>query len=88
MATTPETNVFSPTIEHLKREKEIHRNDEMTARGKVTECDELIRRLQSTCHYCGKHVYSYREDNALKVHIEEEHWKEVERELEDKENFI
>ena len=72
---TKKRNIFSDTIEHLEQEKERHRNDEMTAKGKVTEIDELLNRLANTCDDCGKYIYpEYNDKTArLRKHKEEQH---------------
>ena len=59
--------VFSDTIEHLEQEKETHRNDEMTAKGKVIELDELLSRLANTCDTCGKYVYPEYNDKTVRL---------------------
>tara|TARA_R110000824_G_scaffold140016_1_gene305550 strand:+ start:1213 stop:1470 length:258 start_codon:yes stop_codon:yes gene_type:complete len=71
--------VFSPTIEYLEQEKERHRNDEMTARGKVAELDELLNRLEHTCDECGKYIYPEYNDKTIRlIKHKEEHQEEKE----------
>ena len=64
---TKSRNIFSDTIEHLEQEKERHRNDEMTAKGKVIELDELLSRLANTCDTCGKYVYPEYNDKTVRL---------------------
>ena len=64
--------IFTETIRYLKAELERHITDEMTAKGKVQEAQELLNRLQQTCYLCGRHVPNYRSVD-LAAHIEQEH---------------
>ncbi len=67
-------SIFADTIEHLEQEKETHRNDEMTAKGKVTEIDELLKRLANTCDTCGKYIYpEYNDKTARLMKHKEDH---------------
>ena len=65
-------DIFQETIKYLTVELERHINDEMTAKGKVQEAQELLNRLQQTCYLCGRHVPNYRSVD-LAAHIEQEH---------------
>ena len=65
-------DIFTETIRYLKSELERHITDEMTAKGKVQEAQELLNRLQQTCYLCGTHVPNYRSVD-LAAHIEQEH---------------
>ena len=65
-------DIFTETIRYLKSELERHITDEMTAKGKVQEAQELLNRLEQTCYLCGKYVPNYRSVD-LAAHIEQEH---------------
>ena len=63
-------------VAYLKEEKERHRNDEMTAKGKVTEIEELLRRVTNSCHICGQYIYPSFSDkpvDRIGEHIEDKH---------------
>ena len=65
-------DIFTDTIRYHKSELERHITDEMTAKGKVQEAQELLNRLEQTCYLCGKYVPNYRSVD-LAAHIEQEH---------------
>jgi len=65
-------DIFQETIKYLKSELERHITDEMTAKGKVQEAQELLNRLEQTCYLCGRHVPNYRSVD-IAAHIEQEH---------------
>ena len=65
-------DIFKGTIEYLKSELERHITDEMTAKGKVQEAQELLNRIQQTCYLCGRHIPHYRSVD-IAAHIELEH---------------
>ena len=65
-------DIFQETIKYLTVELERHITDEMTAKGKVQEAQELLNRLEQTCYLCGRHVPNYRSVD-IAAHIEQEH---------------
>ena len=66
---------------YLNREIDQHKRDIISNQGKVTEIEELLRRVQNTCLYCGEYVYNYSDEDRMGEHIKVKHPQEPEPEL-------
>ena len=58
---------------YLMREIDQHKRDIISNQGKVTEIEELLRRVQKTCLYCGEFVYNYSDEDRMGKHVKDKH---------------
>ena len=58
---------------YLTREIDQHKRDIISNQGKVTEIEELLRRVQNTCLYCGEYVYNYTDEDRMGEHVKAKH---------------
>ena len=67
-------------IAYLKDETKKHARQVVENQAKVTENEELIRRIENSCVHCGEYVYpdyhnreSREWKDNMQIHLDEEH---------------